>query len=333
MTEVPTTSGLSRLSFTLIGLYSSLPDARTLAERAGLRLANIVLSEPARVYMWNIVTEAEKTGNLERLIDVALEDYPGQENLVEARKHQFERLTQPVQPPPVPSDAWQPRLGLRRAEKLMGATSTFLPISFLEVGLTRSRAVARVVLQDLATGTGFLVDNELLVTNHHVIPDEATAEHARVQFNFQETTQGRPADVEEFSLDPDAGFATSPMDGGHDYTIVRLAGCANDTWGALPLSNSQVAVEDRVTIVQHPEGGFKKIALHRNLVSYVDDNVLQYYTDTLPGSSGSPVFDQSWRVVALHHAGGELAEPGSGTSVVRNEGVNIAWVAAAIQGL
>jgi V8-like Glu-specific endopeptidase len=33
---------------------------------------------------------------------------------------------------------------------------------------------------------------------------------------------------------------------------------------------------------------------------------VQYTTDTLPGSSGSPVFNDNWEVVALHHAGGPL---------------------------
>lgn len=32
-------------------------------------------------------------------------------------------------------------------------------------------------------------------------------------------------------------------------------------------------------------------------------NYLFYKTDTQEGSSGSPVFNKNWKVVALHHAG------------------------------
>jgi V8-like Glu-specific endopeptidase len=60
---------------------------------------------------------------------------------------------------------------------------------------------------------------------------------------------------------------------------------------------------------------------------------LQYLTDTLPGSSGSPVFDRDWNVVALHHSGGWLAEPGSSdkTTDYRNEGILIDVIMAGIQ--
>jgi endonuclease G len=33
------------------------------------------------------------------------------------------------------------------------------------------------------------------------------------------------------------------------------------------------------------------------------DNFLHYRTDTSPGSSGSPVFNDQWEIVALHHSG------------------------------
>ena len=48
---------------------------------------------------------------------------------------------------------------------------------------------------------------------------------------------------------------------------------------------------------------------------------MQYVTSTLNGSSGSPVFNDGWEVVALHHAGGNIPEPTTHRRYFRNEGI------------
>ena len=83
---------------------------------------------------------------------------------------------------------------------------------------------------------------------------------------------------------------------------------------------------ERTDRAKHPGGGPKQIALTHNMVTYVDDNVVQYLTDTMPGSSGSPVFNAAWEVVALHHSGGWLREPGDKEKLFRNEGIAIGQV-------
>jgi V8-like Glu-specific endopeptidase len=84
-----------------------------------------------------------------------------------------------------------------------------------------------------------------------------------------------------------------------------------------------VQVDAYVNIIQHPGGGPKQIGLYHNTVAYVGEGRVQYLTDTLPGSSGAPVFDGSWNVVALHHSGGMLREPGTKNVVYRNEGIAV----------
>jgi hypothetical protein len=54
-------------------------------------------------------------------------------------------------------------------------------------------------------------------------------------------------------------------------------------------------------------------------------DLVQYATDTEAGSSGSPVFDQQWQIVALHHRGGGLAGP-DGKKYFTNEGIAISSV-------
>jgi V8-like Glu-specific endopeptidase len=63
-------------------------------------------------------------------------------------------------------------------------------------------------------------------------------------------------------------------------------------------------------------------------VEYIGGNVLQYVTSTNPGSSGSPVFNDEWQVVGLHHAGGQIPEPTTGRTYGRNEGILIQRILA-----
>ncbi len=60
-------------------------------------------------------------------------------------------------------------------------------------------------------------------------------------------------------------------------------------------------------------------------MAFVGGGRVQYLTDTLPGSSGSPVFDTDWNLIALHHSGGWLTEPNAATksTYYRNEGIAI----------
>jgi V8-like Glu-specific endopeptidase len=61
------------------------------------------------------------------------------------------------------------------------------------------------------------------------------------------------------------------------------------------------------------------------VVAFVSAGRVQYLTDTLPGSSGSPVFDTKWNIIALHHSGGWLTEPNAASkhTYYRNEGIAI----------
>src|SRR5262249_41712879 len=84
-----------------------------------------------------------------------------------------------------------------------------------------------------------------------------------------------------------------------------------------------------VTIVQHPEGQKKQVALRDNRIVDVFDEFLHYEADTQPGSSGSPVFNDQWELVALHHASVPAPEhPELGKFV--NEGIRISPLLAFI---
>jgi S1-C subfamily serine protease len=117
----------------------------------------------------------------------------------------------------------------------------------------------------------------------------------------------------------------------HDFAVIRAAEPLPDV-PTLSLKPSRAVVPgDRVVIVQHPDGLPKKLALAHNVVQYVDEDVLQYWTDTDAGSSGSPVFDERWELVGLHHRWVE--SPVSDGVAFRNQGRNIKRVAERLAAL
>lgn len=76
-------------------------------------------------------------------------------------------------------------------------------------------------------------------------------------------------------------------------------------WISLPQTEHPFEPDTPLFIVQHPRGAALKLALDTDAVIglYGAGRRVRYRTNTEPGSSGSPVFDQNWNLVALHHSG------------------------------
>ncbi|MGY1829115.1 trypsin-like serine peptidase [Geodermatophilus sp. SYSU D01180] len=194
---------------------------------------------------------------------------------------------------------------LRRGLEKTFGTRDFLAGRWLTDGAARSDAVARIEI-GREHGTGFLVSPWLLLTNDHVLPDEATAAGAGVTFRYVEDGRQRIARSQVVRLDPGRCFVTSDVDL-LDYTLVAVDTVGGkppgQRFGYVPLvgSTGKVLVGQPVNIIQHPGGDPRQIAVRENLlVAISGDHYLVYETDTEGGSSGAPVFNDSWELVALH---------------------------------
>lgn len=196
----------------------------------------------------------------------------------------------------------------------------FLPVGFLQKGVDCARAVCRIVTGS-SLGTGFLIADGFIMTNNHVIEDQTTASGAMAEFEFAVDTD--PISV---SLRPERFFFT---DESLDFTIVGCDMPAGLDVNPIPLRRNPATVSrrERVNVIQHPRGRAKEIALHDNHVERVLDTVIKYRTDTEPGSSGSPVFNNDWELVALHHAGVKQSD---GSAL--NEGVRISAIVQRLLG-
>jgi endonuclease G len=192
-----------------------------------------------------------------------------------------------------------------RTRKIVG-TEDFLGVSYLEAGMGAARAVGRVVIRDggqiAGYGTGSLVSPALLLTNHHVLTSADAAEGSSVEFSFQDGLDGTPLTPRSFDLDPGRFFLN---DEELDFALVAVGAAPAELadFGFNRLKDEGPrAVGDFVTIVQHPRGEKKQVALRENRIVDVLDSFLHYEADTEPGSSGSPVFNDRWEVISLHHA-------------------------------
>jgi len=194
-------------------------------------------------------------------------------------------------------------------------------IAFLEKGISVSKPVAHITLSKGGMATGFLIAPDVLLTNCHVFKTKDSARGAKIRFNYQKDLDGNFLPSDEYDCDPDSLFKNN--DEPLDYAVVRIKGEAGMKWGYLKIKPRDIEINDKVNIIQHPAGGPKQIAMNDNEVKYVDETFVQYITDTLPGSSGSPVFNDDWQVVALHHSGGNIPEPSTNSIHFRNEGIRI----------
>jgi len=192
-------------------------------------------------------------------------------------------------------------------ERILGFND-LISVHFLEKGWLAARAVGRIhISSGLGFGTGFMISPRLMLTNNHVLPDKETASRSYIEFDYQLGVDGRLMRVQEFDFMPDELFLTDPD---LDFTLVAVNPLNTSEWevatyGWLPLIDDEdkVIVGEKLNIIQHPSGERKQLAFRENLLEDILDNFLQYKTDTAPGSSGAPVFNDQWEVVALHHSG------------------------------
>ncbi|HEY6804205.1 MAG TPA: trypsin-like peptidase domain-containing protein [Pyrinomonadaceae bacterium] len=194
--------------------------------------------------------------------------------------------------------------------------NNLMSINYLERGLRVSRSVARIRVrsvqgQTLGFGTGFMVSPQLLLTNNHVLPTDRDASFSFAEFNFQDDLTGRLLPTSVFALAPEVFFTTSE---GLDFTLVAVKEKAREGsgdlselrlfgWNKLIEEEGKAILGEYLNIIQHPNGEPKQLALRENQFVDLLDNFIHYKTDTAPGSSGSPVFNDQWEIVGLHHSG------------------------------
>jgi endonuclease G len=183
--------------------------------------------------------------------------------------------------------------------------------NFVELIALTKRKVARIVIKEndkrVGFATGFMVSKNLMLTNWHVFQSKEIATSSEAHFFYEYDNLGHPIDPVIFKMDDSKFYnnkeldycfvGIAPMDINNEYSL--------DNIGYLYLDKlvgklGEVGVE-KLNIIHHPLGDYKQLSIRENLFVGIDDVKIYYETDTAQGSSGSPVFNDQWQVVGLHH--------------------------------
>ncbi len=216
-------------------------------------------------------------------------------------------------------------------------------------------------------GTGFLIGPQTVLTNYHVIESAHKGtfdpKNIRLRFDYQRLRDGVTANGGvEYELDehwlvagsPYSAADTKPYDehvlpreNELDYAVLRprkKIGAAPPSgpveiprgWLTPPTEAFGFGPESFLMVVQHPCHDPISFDDVQDAVLRVNPNGtrVHYRTNTMPGSSGSPVLDRHLDLVALHHSG----EPGGPDFMLEchqqvskatyNEGIPIAKIQA-----
>jgi GTPase SAR1 family protein len=196
-------------------------------------------------------------------------------------------------------------------------------------------------------GTGFLLGADVVITNYHVMESVITKRHKPAQvvlrFDYKRLDDGTTLNpgvefrlaekkwlIDHSPLSPldlksDPGDAV-PGSEELDYALLRVEGHPGEQPiggdKAEPTAPPRGWVEPMTKpfafdpdtplfIVQHPERAPLKLAFDTKSVIGLNGNQtrVRYRTNTEPGSSGSPVFNSDWELVALHHSGDRRVVP------------------------
>lgn len=194
-------------------------------------------------------------------------------------------------------------------EKLFGSEWP-VPIETYRQGIAAAESVAHLLRPGgQGFGTGFLVDGtwlhpdlagrRVMITNEHVIPspdngDGIPAEAASARFDAH-------------AIDPITDLRAVFWSDRKDLDVCILV---SDTLDAselpvlTPTDQLPMAVPGaHVYVVGHPGGRSLCLSIRGNDLLDQDGVRIHYRAPTEPGSSGSPVFDETWRLIGTHHYG------------------------------
>jgi V8-like Glu-specific endopeptidase len=193
-----------------------------------------------------------------------------------------------------------------------------LDAAFIQRGIEQIAGVCQIELvapttgDSIPLGTGFLIQPNLLLTNYHVLAPELDSDPSAylseivLRFGYLTSPDGKAMQGQIFKLSEHPIRASSSTNR-LDYALLEVE---NSILGVKDIHPVNIHAEHQpakgmgINLLHHSEGKTMKFALGTNGITgvYESEGLIQYYSETAGGASGSPCFNDDWQVVALHHA-------------------------------
>jgi hypothetical protein len=193
---------------------------------------------------------------------------------------------------------------VERAPSIIGDLD-WIDTSKLAADSAERRAANAVAYLSLPSGsrcTGFLVADDLLLTNYHCVPGSDAARGVVAGFNYEAL---RP--TEDWDIQPCNEWLGG--DEGLDWALLRCPGLPGRVHGALRFADTLAASGDGAYLVHHNCDYYafpvcdpsKKLS--RGVVQVRVGAHLLHTADSLGGSSGGPLLDaETHAIVGVHRA-------------------------------
>jgi V8-like Glu-specific endopeptidase len=301
-----------RFSKALLDAFRSVEDLRrmVLYKCGGQRLDEFTSGSLGN-RVFELIEEAEAKGWLDGLIRGAHAQAPGSPKL---RRFFGEYTASP-----------QRSVSAQQLERIVSKARGMLDPTVWRARLEEAEYRVCRIEKSLASplGTGFLVAPDVILTNSHVIASEPL-DTLQVRFDHkllpdQTTLQSGTvhkvvkclARSPHSPVDEEAVKSRLPTEQELDFALLEVAGRPGEAqveghtrgWFT-PSAQEHTFVQDELIVVlQYPERQPMKVAMDSLLTINANRTRITYRTNTEPGSSGSPCFDELWKLVALHHSG------------------------------
>lgn len=185
---------------------------------------------------------------------------------------------------PIPTDNSIPDAAVETNKPVISTEAK--QMSTRELAETMFPSTALIVMEDenrqpFSQGSGFVVADNWIVTNHHVIEG---ADGGYIKIVGQE---------KKYEID---GYVS--LDSNHDLALLNVTGLQSKP---LTINDKKVVVGDKLYVIGNPLGleGTLSEGIVSGLREFGEDSIVQISAPISPGSSGGPVFNEIGELIGV----------------------------------